>query len=109
MKDISTNQSEAVKEYLDFLDRSRRTTKETRLQIHEKLMSKDVADTYGETEEEMKQLDVFLKQDTSVYPTPEEIENGAEDTYTLEHTKFKKKEVIQTASNDGCTAVECEV
>lgn len=109
MKDISTNQSEAVKEYLDFLDRTRRTNGQTRFQIHEKVMAKNVADSYGVTEEEMKQLDVFLKQDTSIYPTPEELENGAEDTYTLEKTNFKKKEVIQTASNDGCTAVECEV
>lgn len=75
MNDISINKSEAVVDYLEFLDRSRRTNGKTRYQIHEKIMSKGIGEMYGITEAEFAQLEVLLKDDTSVYPTPEEIDN----------------------------------
>ena len=93
MNDISINKSEAVVNYLDFLDRSRRTNGKTRYQIHEKLMSKDIGIMYGVTESEFIQLEEMLKEDTSVYPTPKEIENGAEDTYTLEKKNFTREQL----------------
>lgn len=97
-------------DYLDYLDKTRRNNGKTRLEVHEALMSKLTAQMYGLTDKEIQELEAELKQDTSRYPTPAEIENGAEDIYTKEKFKYAtKKEVIQVVDENTCGSIECEV
>ena len=107
MNDISINKSEAVVNYLEFLDRSRRNNGKTRYQIHEKLLSKGIGEMYGVTESEFAQLEVMLKEDTSVYPTPEEIANGAEDTYTLEKKNFTRAQLYGDSTKAFGVVCDC--
>ena len=107
MNDISTNKSEAVINYLEFLDRSRRTNGKTRYEIHEKLMSKDIGYSYGVTEDEMQQLEIMLKEDTSVYSTPDEIEAGADDTYTLEKKNFTREQLYGNSTKAFGVVCDC--
>ena len=55
----------------------------------------------------MKQLEIMLKEDTSVYSTPDEIEAGADDTYTLEKKNFTREQLYGDSTKAFGIVCDC--
>lgn len=68
-----TEKEDKVNEYIEYLDRSRRTNGKRRIDIHETKISKEYARYCKLTEDEIDQLTERFKNETDVFLLPSEI------------------------------------
>lgn len=55
------NRENKVQDYLDYIDRTRRTTGETRYDVHQKALTRETGRCYGLTNKELADIGELLK------------------------------------------------
>ena len=52
-----------IQDYTDYLDKSRRTTGQSRYEVHQSALSRETAKSYGLSEKEINMLDEVYKKE----------------------------------------------
>lgn len=59
-----------IKDYIEYIDRSRRTNGKRRIEIHNLLLTREVAKSYKLTEKQINDLTIQFENEFDTFPLP---------------------------------------